>query len=372
MPDLRAARRLLIIRLSSIGDVVHALPVSAALAEAFPHLELTWVVEEMSADIVMGNPFLKDVIVVPRSRWKRGRWTSLSVWREYGAFLADLRRREFDVTLDLQGYAKSGIMAIATGARQRYGWWRLRDGANLVSRALPSLPGSRHRVDRFLDVVRGLGASPSTVRFPFHIPDAARARVSGLLEAGGIGAGAPYIVINPAVGSETRRWGASRFAECVHRLGKEFGLRTVLIGSKKDIGICEEVANTSQVATLPEACRTLNLAGQTDLKELAAVLERCALHICGDTGSGHIAAALGRPVVALYGPTDPAQAGPWAQSQNVLSHRELCRPGCGVRKCVAVCTPGEAAACLMAVTPQAVLKKVEDVLYGSAAQQNSE
>src|SRR5437763_1276090 len=137
LPDLRDLRRVLIIRLSSIGDVIHALPVSAALGEAYPHLELTWLVEEMSAEVVTGNPYLKEVIVIPRSRWKRGRMRSPQVWREYLAFLADLRRRRFDLSLDLQGYAKSGLLALAAGAPYRFGWWRLREGAAWVSHALP-------------------------------------------------------------------------------------------------------------------------------------------------------------------------------------------------------------------------------------------
>jgi ADP-heptose:LPS heptosyltransferase len=94
LPDLRAVRRVLIIRLSSIGDVVHALPVSAALGEAFPHLELTWIVEESAADVVSGNPYLHDVIVVPRERWKRGR-KSPHIWREYLGFLRMLGERRF-------------------------------------------------------------------------------------------------------------------------------------------------------------------------------------------------------------------------------------------------------------------------------------
>src|SRR5579883_3466398 len=148
LPDLRSVRRLLIIRLSSIGDVTHALPISAALGDAFPHLEISWVVEEMSAEIVMGNRYLREVFVIPRGRWKKGRWKSPQVWREMAAFYADLRRRKFDVSLDLQGYAKSAPVALAAGAPHKLGWWSLKDGANLVSRALPRRPESEHRVEQ--------------------------------------------------------------------------------------------------------------------------------------------------------------------------------------------------------------------------------
>ncbi len=403
LPDLRDVHRLLIIRLSSIGDVIHALPLAAALGEAYPHLEITWLVEEMSAEIVTGNPYLKEVLVIPRSRWKRGRWRSPQVWREYAAFLAGLRRRRFDVTLDLQGYAKSALLALATGAPYRLGWWRLRDGAGLVSKSLPRRPESVHRVDWFLDVARALHAEPEKVRFPLHVPEAARRRVADLLCAGGIGPGTPYAVLNPAVGDQTRRWGAARYAQLAAGLAATYRLPSILIGSGKDRAICAEVRTLALAATPVWSesglAPPLDLAGQTDLKELAAVLEACAVHVCGDTGSAHIAAALERPVIALYGPTDPAHAGPWGQQENVLAHRELCQADCWVRRCAyAAVEPGSVleddkgregqkagtaadvdnalsplqfdppaasvARCLSAITPEEVLQRVGQVLYG--------
>jgi len=368
--DLNRVRRLLIIRLSSIGDVTHALPLSASLHEAFPNLEITWIVEEMSAEIVTGNPTLQEVIVVPRSRWKQGRWRSSQVWREYFAFMKALRARKFDVTLDCQGYAKSAFMALATGAKHRYGWWRLRDGSNLVSHSLPRRPESLHRVDWFLDVGRAFGADPKRVTFPLAIPEAAQSKVKGLLAAGGVDPTKPYAVLNAAVGDQTRRWGAQRYAELAQGLAKRFDLPSVLIGSGKDAPICEEVRTLTQAdGTWPtEVMAPLSLAGQTNLKELAAVLKGCAVHICGDTGSAHIAAAVECPVVALYGPTDPAMAGPWGQSDHVVSHRELCAAACSVQQCVYTRAGGSVpqestARCLAAITVAEVLQKVESVLY---------
>ncbi len=398
--DLNQVERLLIIRLSSIGDVTHALPLSAALHEAFPNLEITWIVEEMSAEIVNGNPTLHEVIVVPRSRWKQGRWRSPQVWREYFAFMKALRDRRFDVTLDLQGYAKSAFMALATGAKHRYGWWRLRDGANLVSRSLPRRPQSLHRVDWFLDVGRALGADPKQVTFPLHVPEEARRKVHEMLLAGGIDPTQPYAVVNPAVGDQTRRWGAQKYAQLVLGLAFWSNLPSVLIGSGKDTEICEEVRTLAleempigdkdsartEDGTLPRDWRSrvslaymlpiwpetvpkpLNLAGQTSLKELAAVLEGCAVHVCGDTGSAHIAAALERPVVAVYGPTDPAMAGPWGQSDHVISHRSQCNATCNVKQCFY--TRGgkgfqgeDIARCLAHITSGDVLQKVESLLH---------
>jgi heptosyltransferase-1 len=383
LPDLRDIRRLLIIRFGAIGDIMHALPVSAALGEAFPHLEITWIVEEISADLVLGNPYLKEVIVVPRARWKQGRLRSPRVWREYLGFLAGLRRRQFDMTLDLHGYAKSALMVLATGAPYRFGWWRLRDGSHLVSRALPRRPETVHRVDMFLDVVRALGVEPEGVRFPLDIPETARQRVAEHLCKGGIEPDRPYVVLNQAAGNLPRRWGAERYVQLAAALAQQHRLPCVLVGTRSEALTCEQIRTEVIAAQGGDEAKgvlaPLNLAGKTTLKELAALLDGCTLHVCGDTGSGHIAAALQRPVIGLYGGTDPAMWGPWGQIDKVLAHRELCHPNCTTRHCVY--TPGVradrksaasettsavvTARCQAAISLEDVLSRVACVLAGS-------
>ena len=337
LPDLHSVRRLLIIRLSAIGDVVHALPVASALGTAYPNLEITWLVEEISADMVIGNPYLHEVVVIPRSRWNRGRLYSMPVWREYAGFLRALRRRRFDLTIDLQGYGKSALMALATGARYRLGWWRMRDGSNLVSHALPRRPESVHRVDWFLDTVRALGVTDPHVAFPLYVPPDARLRMRDRLLQHGIAAGQPFVVINQAAGNPPRRWGLKRYAELTLLIAERLHLPTVLVGTQPESPDCDSIVSSVRagmagrgILGVPEP---LNLAGKTSLKELAALLDASWLHISGDTGSTHIAAALGCPVVAFYGSTDPAHAGPWGQMENVLARRDLCHANCTVRQC---------------------------------------
>ncbi len=376
-PNLNNIQRVLIVRLSSIGDVAHALPIAAALKMSYPHLAITWIVEEMSADIVLGNPFLSDVIVVPRNRWKKmGRLTSPAVWKEYFALLGQVRRGNFDLTLDFQGYAKSAFYVLAARAKHRLGWYRLRDGAGLVSKSVPKQPGSVHRVDLFLDLPKALGANTTDKQFGFHIPDKAKRNALQVLQQAGISESTEFVVINPCVGSPTRKWSVSSYAEVIDRLRLDHGLACVLVGSAKDGAVCADiVAKATDLALkrVDEQCMSLpvlaDLSGKTDLKELAAVLKQCRFHICGDTGSAHIAAALGRPVIALYGPTDPLQAGPWNQCQNVISHRELCRPECGVRSC-ALATGLDSnglpavAKCLTEISPAEVMLKVSEVIDG--------
>jgi len=372
LPDFSRAKRVLIIRLSSIGDVMHALPVAAALKDAYPHLELTWIVEDMSEEIVAGANCLKDIIVVPRRRWKKeGRATSPKVWKEYWELIRTIRAHRFDVSIDLQGYAKSAAFALASGAPCRIGWRRLRDGSGLVSRSIPGRAESIHRVDWFLDVVRACipgGELQHAIRFPFYIPNPARIRVSQLLRDAGIVG--KYAVINPSVGSANRRWSPEKYGEVAVRIARDLGLSIVLVGSSKDREICQSVLKAATAGLETGSGTPTNLAdlsGETSIKELAAVLDGCDIHVCGDTGSAHIAAGLGIPVVALYGPTDPGYAGPWNQTAGVLAHREYCVTGCGVRQCAAITAAGKStetvvARCLSEITPQDVLTRIGEVL----------
>ena len=399
LPDLNNARRVLIIRGSAIGDVIHATPLAAALKEAYPHLEITWIVEEICGDVVTGNPYLHEVIVTPRSRWKQGRLTSPRIWGEYLAFLKSIRARRFDVTLDLQGYAKSAILALAARAPYRLGWWRQRDGANFVNAAIPRRPESVHRVDWFLDVARALGTEPSCVRFPLHIPGEARTYINNLLRENNIDPEKPYAVLNQAAGDQARRWTEAGFARVAWELAAQYQIPSILVGVRSDqvpnVAIIEQyralahIAEQNTAGNAPAAnsatrrsCNSvrepLDVAGKTNLKQLFALVDGCAIQISGDTGSLHIADALNRPLVGLYGSSDPAHAGPFHQQANVLSHRELCRPECSVRRCAfddrkedkkkrreektQVPAPEFTSRCLQAITPEDVMRKVAELL----------
>lgn len=334
VPDLGSMRRALILRLSSIGDVVHALPVAAALKRAHPHLKLTWIVEEMSAPLVMHSPCLEEVLVIPRQRWKRGRLRSPGVWAEYFRFLREVRSRRFDLCLDLQGYAKSGLLALASGARYRYGWHRLRDIARLVSHPAPPRAQPAHRVEQFLDAVRMLGVDAEPVEFPLGIPPEARAQAQALLRKAHLAEGAPFAVVNPAAGSPTKRWPPERFAEVIAALARSAGMRSVLVGIARDADVTQAVSVLTERILHEDSLIPADLTGQTDLLALAALLERCAVHVCGDTGSAHIAAALRVPVVSIYGPTRPELHGPWGQLNYAVRPDTPCPSGCSERRCV--------------------------------------
>lgn len=319
-PDLRRLKRLLLIRLSSIGDVVHCLPVSAALGTAFPHLRISWLVEERAAPMVLGNPYVHDVVVLP-SAW-RNFSTLPSVIRPVIGILRRLRRARFDVAIDLQGLGRSALMAWASGARYRYGWDWLRELAPWLVTRVPRRPESRLIVDQMLDVARYLGAPVTEVAFPLHIAPCDEDAAARMLAKAGIGAGQSFLAINPTEGGYGHKgWGVSRLASLLKELAKDCRLPVVMIGGCEDMPLADALARQ----TCP---RPANFAGRTTLKELAAILRRASLHLCGDTGTAQIAAAVGTPVVTIFGRTDPSRTAPYGQEKWVVHHRDRCVEAC--------------------------------------------
>lgn len=319
-PDLRKLNRLLIVKLSAIGDVVHALPVSAALGRSFPNLELSWVVEKSAAPIVHGNPFIKDVIELPQD-FKSNR-LSLVSWRRFAEIRSGLRAREFDIALDLQGLSKSAIITWASGAKYRYGQDWLREFAPLFETRIPRRPESVHIVDQLLDVARFLGANPEYVEFPLDIPESAHARASEMLRASGVHPDQPFLMVNPSQGGGGYKgWAPEKVAALIDQIDADPGLPTIMVGSNADLGIAGEIAALTRRAPA-------SLIGMTNLKDLAALLKRATVHVCGDTGSAHIAAAVGTRVITIFGRTDPDRLAPYGQRDWVVHRRDQCHQVC--------------------------------------------
>jgi heptosyltransferase-1 len=306
--DMNDIERVLIVRLSAIGDVVHTMPCAAALKRSFPHIHLTWAVEDRCAPIVEENPYVDAVFSIPRHRWRKSRLQP-QTWREFFSHIRDLRASRFELALDLQGLMKSAFVAKASGAKQRIGYHWQREGARMFVKPIPASPESKHVVQQYLDVVRSLGAVAEPIDFGLAVNPEAKATVQCKLKE--LGVDGRYAVINPSAGRKDKRWPPERFAQVVDFLEAE-GLRTVLVGHTSDAPLEKEIVASSRATVR-------SLVGKTDLKELTAILSQATVHLCGDTGSGHIAVALGVPIVALYGPTNPERSGPYGQLNAVIS-----------------------------------------------------
>jgi heptosyltransferase-1 len=361
-PDMSQTNRLLIVKLSSIGDVVHALPVSAALGKSFPHLKISWIVEKMAAPVLEGNPYLDEIIVLP-AEWRQHRGSIRSL-RHFLSLKRDLHSRHFDIALDLQGLSKSALISQASGAMWKYGYDWLRELAPYLETRIPRRPESIHIVDQFLDTALFFGANIESPEFPIRLSDAELESAKHMLIDAKINLERPILVVNPSSGGGGNKgWGADRFANLIDILSSETNMQIVLVGSKGDM-------NEEQIILSNSAHSPASLVGKTNLRQLIAILKIADIHLCGDTGSAHIAAALGTPVVSLFGRSNPARLAPYGQEKWAIHHRERCHEVCkkmhehapinSKQKCLS-----PPPACLAAITVDEVfniIQKVYDIM----------
>ena len=300
LPPLTSLSRLLVVKTSSIGDVIHALPVVQAIKEAAPDLALGWVVRRRCADVLRGNPFIDHLYVLPDR-------PSLD---ELQALRASLRTSRYNVALDMQGLFLSGLVTWLSGAPVRVGWDRNRE-ANAFFLTHPSVPGKaqgRHEVDLLYGFAKALGVQAVPPEFtpqPYLASEGAGQAdewLAGLMR--------PWIALNVGASRAYKRWPADRWASVARALAV-LGLGVVFVGDKNDAALVAQI--------LPSLTGGyVDLAGKTTLRELASVLAACDLLVTADTGPMHIAVAVGTPVVALFGATDPARHGPYGARNTVL------------------------------------------------------
>lgn len=277
--------KILIVKPSSLGDVVHALPTVNLIRRQFPEARLSWLINDNLASLLRCCPVIDEPIEFHRR--DPASWAPLC---------ARLRGERFDVVVDLQGLFRSGFLTWITGARRRVGLSDAREGSRLFYNEVVPVPRA-HAVDRYRLAARQLGCPDGPVEFPLGVAAAPREN---------------WIAINPSARWATKLWGDDRFAELIRQLPRD---RVVVTGAAADAPRLKKIA---------QGCR--NLAGQTDLVDLAEVYRRCAVVVTNDSGPMHLAAAVGTPVVAIFGPTDPALTGPYGAGHVVLRSGLPCSP----------------------------------------------
>ncbi|MHC4063370.1 MAG: lipopolysaccharide heptosyltransferase I [Planctomycetota bacterium] len=350
VPATRAFHRILLIKPSSLGDLVHALPVLHGLRRRYPQARIDWLVATAFAPLVEGHPDLDEVIRFDRRRFGRI-VRSPRIARAFAEFLADLRRRRYDLVVDLQGLFRSGLMALATGAKVRVGFADARELAWLFyTHRIPATDGQTHAVDRNYSVAGMLGFQDIPPTFDLAVAPDHRHRAAETLRRAGADPDGAFAVVMPGARWDTKRWPEERFAEVIDGLADNRNLSAVLLAGPDEAEIC---------ARIEARCRNrpTNLAGRTGLDELVAVLERAAVVICHDSGPMHLAAALQRPLVCILGPTNPARTGPYSPAAKVLQADWPCVP-CYLRR-LSQCRHEHR--CMTAITPQQVVDAVKAV-----------
>jgi heptosyltransferase I len=309
--------RILIVRLSALGDIVHAVPVLEAIRRHDPAAEIDWLVEEAYAAVLeLVDGLCHRVIVRGRETSTLGGDVVFSRGLGYLKAAAYLRRRRYDIALDLQGLIKSAAWARVSGATRVIGFapGHLREpqAARLYTETVMP-PAAPHVIQKNLALAAHLGAPVS----PFALPLTATAS-SGLGAAMAEAVGpARYAVLNPGAAWPNKRWPPARFGALAEALLHRYGLVSFITWGPSERALAEAIVDASGGAA--------RLAPPTAIADLAVLMREAALVVSGDTGPLHIAAAMGAPIVGLFGPTRPERNGPWAPDDEVLSRAAQCR-----------------------------------------------
>jgi lipopolysaccharide heptosyltransferase I len=342
--------RVLIVRLGALGDVVHAIPVAAALRRALPDARIDWVVGARHQEILTLVPAVTSVMGV---RDRGGEADGLSIPRAIARF----RRERYDVVLDLQGLVKSAVIARASGARRVIGFSRkyLREplaalfysehydpgGAGIYARS-----ETRHVVTINLGMLAALGIQLSSPEFPFSAP--ASTAADRMREA----TGGRYALLNPGAAWPNKRWPPDRLAELARALRDRHGLRSVVLWGPGERDLADTVVASADGAAV--------MTPETRIADVLALARGAAVMVSGDTGPTHIGAAVGVPLVGIYGPTRPERNGPWRPEDVTVSRAAQCQ--CHhLRRCRA------ARWCLLDVQVSEVLAAVERRLTSARA-----
>ena len=315
------AERLLIVRLSAMGDVIHTLPAVQALRESSPHATIGWLIEERWAELLCApgaarrgprsahRPLVDWVHTVDLKGWRKSLF-SLPTAERITRIWNDIRSSGYDIAIDLQGAMRSALLARWSGAKAVYGAREPRESPAALWHTRPVTTRGVHVIEQNLSIVEAItGRHFSVPEIEFPQDAAADERVEQELRKIGI---AEFAILNPGAGWRAKQWPPERYAQVAIALGK-WGVQSIVNYGPRE----EELARETESASNGSARRL-----QCSVSELIALTRRARLFIGGDTGPLHLAAALRIPVVAIFGPTDPKRNGPYGTSSVVLRNPE--------------------------------------------------
>jgi heptosyltransferase-1 len=315
--------RILLIRTSALGDVVHCLPVLTALRRHFPQAHIGWLVEEAMRPVLAGHPDLDEIVTVRLRPWRR-RIASLETLTEVDAFFAALDRFDADVALDLMGNHKAGFLARLSHAERRVGAARRhrREPSSAIWINETAVPRGRHAVDRALSLLDALGLPPEPADFggdkifrPDPFADLAGPPLAKAAARARLASGEPYVLIHPGAGWPNKIYPPAYWGRVAARIYEAAGLRTWVASNRAEEGLADALVAASRAADGTTAALAVPAP---DLPTLAALLRGARLMMGGDSGPTHLAHALGTPVLMVMGPTDPERHGPYGAPERAV------------------------------------------------------
>ncbi len=319
--------RVLIVKLSSVGDLLHTLPSAAAIRQALPDAVISWVVEERAAEILRGSTVIDNLIEID-TRSMRGGKVIDEIMIDIGRQAKAVRSHKYDVAIDFQGLLKSALIAKISGAKRRWGFSRagLREPASrfLLTDTVDT-PDKYHIIRKNLNLAaRALGFEydDSNITFPLTTLPEHAAEAEGILAR----SGPDFAVLNPGGGWVTKLWQAEKFGQLADRIWEELGLTSIVTTIPSEMGLATRAL---------EACKSGKLIiSQQSLKGYFELLKRARVYVGGDTGPTHLAIAAGTPLVGLFGPTEWWRSGSLDPADLVVERNDIdCRVDCNRRTC---------------------------------------
>ena len=372
---LRSAEfsRILLIKPSALGDVVHTLPLLVKLRARYPRARIDWLITPENAEVVRYHPALSNVVLFSRRDFSlRGRR-----WRAFLSFfdlLKQIRRAKYEIVIDMHGQVRSAFFTLISGARVRigfdrpvkrgltvsaehdlknipsHGWRGAREGSWIAyTHRIPIPTLDVHAIDRYLWVAPVLGLDDNRPDLAIHLSPQAAERVNRLLEEDDVPESKPLVVLVPGTIWETKHWTIEGFAGVARQFLQD-GFAVALAGTRRDQQRCRQIA-----AAAPGTC---DLSGKTTAADLAALIRRAEVAVTNDSGSMHVAASLGKPMVSVFGPTNPVHIGPYERPESVVRVDLPCSP-CNYRR-LSQCPFDHA--CMKQITSAMVVERVRKVL----------
>ncbi len=329
---IKKPKKILIVRLSAIGDVVHVLPALRSLRSNFPDSKITWLVEDKASDILTGHPDIDEVITFPRRKWQRNILKISKITNtvfEIFSFYKNLRKDRYDIVIDFQGNLKSGVMTIMTGSENRIGFGKgyCKEFNYLFTKYRIRPPRKRmHKIDKNLALLGGLGIETNFHRPELPVSRADEKYISKFLRTN-INDSFPIIVVQPCTSKfgSYKQWPVSNYALLVDKILESYKANVIFSWGPGEIDVVNEIVMNMKYKALV-ACETKSI------KQLIELIRRADLFIGGDTGPLHIASILGVTTVGIYGPKDPVIYGPYHGKAVVVRKELWCSP-CKKRTC---------------------------------------
>ncbi len=298
--------KILIIKPSSLGDIVHSLPFLHAIKKRYPKSEVHWVIAKGLFPFLEEHPLIDRFWLFNKDQWKCFSNLKKTV-PELRFFIQGLRSQHFDVSIDLSGLLRSGLITWVAGAKHKLGFAESDEGSPLFYTHKIHGDMNIHAIDRYLKIATFMGCEANEIHYPLPPYDSNPAVCADLPEK--------YCVMVPSAGKEANRWPAERFGQ----LAAKFSMPSVLIGGRGDEPVAETVVENANG-------KAISLAGRTTLKELIPIIKKAEFMVSNDTGPMHIAAACNVPVFAIFGPANPGRTGPYGEIHTIIREELDCAP----------------------------------------------